>query len=69
VLTLPEKEADLGNLAGLIDGDGYITWRDTERRHWSVKVTKADRVIIHYRLLTIGGTSSQQLSRNRRRMS
>ena len=68
VLTLPSQEAELGYLAGLIDGNGCITWRDTERRHWSVKVTMADREIIDY-LLTIGGTRSQQLPRNRRRMS
>ena len=68
VLTLPEKETDLAYLAGLIDGDGSITWRDTERRYWSVKVIMNDREIIDY-LLTIGGTQSQQLHKNRSRMS
>jgi hypothetical protein len=28
VALLSEEEADSGYLAGLIDGDGYITWRD-----------------------------------------
>jgi hypothetical protein len=43
---LPEKEADSGYPAGLIDGDGYITRRDTERLHWSVDATITGREII-----------------------
>jgi len=67
VLTLPEKETDLAYLAGLLDGPGSISWRDTERRYWSVKVSTSDREIIDY-LLTIAGTWSQQLPKNRRRV-
>ena len=55
-------------MASLIDGDGSITSRDTERRYWSVKVSMNDKEMIDY-LLSIGGTFSQQLKRNRRRMS
>jgi hypothetical protein len=43
---LPEKEADSGYPAGLIDGDDYITRRDAEHLHWSVEVTITDREII-----------------------
>jgi hypothetical protein len=66
-LTLPENEKDLAYVAGLLDGPGTISWRDVERRYWSVKVTTSDREIIDY-LLTIGGTWSQQLPKNRRRV-
>ena len=66
LLTLPLEETEKAYLAGLIDGDGSITWRDTERRYWSVKVNMTDREIIDY-LLTIGGTQSQQLHKNRSR--
>jgi hypothetical protein len=65
VLTLPSQEAYLGYLAGLLDGPGSITWRDTERRGWRVRVFTSDREIIDY-LMTIGGTWSQQLPKNRR---
>ena len=64
-LTLPEKERDLAYLAGLLDGPGSITWRDAERRGWRVRVSTSDREIIDY-LLTIGGSSSQQLRKNRK---
>ena len=46
VALLPEKEADSGYLAGLVDGDGYITWRDAESLHWSIEVTITDREMI-----------------------
>jgi hypothetical protein len=64
-LSLPDSESGLAYLAGLLDGPGSITWRDAERRGWRVRVSTSDREIIDY-LLTIGGTWSQQLRKNRR---
>jgi hypothetical protein len=65
VLNLPGKEADLVYLAGLLDGPGSITWRGAERRGWRVRVSTSARELIDY-LLTVGGSSSQQLPKNRR---
>jgi hypothetical protein len=65
-LTLPEKESDLGYLAGLLDGPGSITWRDAERRFWRVRVSTSEREVIDF-LLTVGGTWSQRLPKDRSR--
>jgi hypothetical protein len=63
-LSLPEKGPGLAYLAGLIDGPGSITWRDRERRGWRVRVWTSDREIIDH-LMTVGGTWSQRLPKNR----
>jgi hypothetical protein len=65
-LTLPDEEPGLAYLAALLDGPGSITWRDTERRYWRVRVSTSDRELIDH-LLTVGGTWSQRLPRNRDR--
>ena len=65
VLNLPEKETDLEYLAALLDGPGSITWRDAERRFWRVRVSTSARELIDY-LVTVGGTWSQRLPKDRR---
>ena len=65
VLALPEQDADLAYLACLLDGPGSITWRDAERRGWRVRVSTSARELIDY-LVTIAGTWSQRLPKNRR---
>jgi hypothetical protein len=35
----------------LVDGDGYITWRDAERLHWSIEVTITDSKMIDVRFI------------------
>ena len=48
---LSEEEADSGYLAGLVDGDGYITWRDAERLRLSIEDTITDREVIDVTLI------------------
>jgi hypothetical protein len=51
-LALPSSEADLGYLAGLLDGEGSIALR-SYGQYWRVRVNKTDKEIIDW-LATIG---------------
>jgi hypothetical protein len=57
-LALPSSEADLGYLAGLLDGEGSISLR-SYGQYWRVRVNKMDKEIIDW-LATIGRTTSRQ---------
>jgi hypothetical protein len=66
---LPDREVDRAYLAGLIDGDGSITHRDTERKYWSIKIFMNDKEVIDWLKASVGGTTSSYLPKNRTKRS
>lgn len=66
-LVLPTDRADLGYLAGMIDGEGHISrlGRSTDGRPmWRVGITNTNRTLIDW-LLAMGGGASSRPARER----
>lgn len=66
---VPDREIERAYLGGLIDGEGSITHRDTERKYWSVKVYMTDKEIIDWLHANIGGSVNEYLAKNRTKSS